>query len=391
MLLMPLSGWDCSRSTGGVDSVCQMLLQGIIKKDKFNQYHVIGFNPQNDVPDGFQTCNIASNIRLHWYNTNSRVSGLSLVPNIFYRNWIIKNEVGSFKPHVIHSHIQSWYLLKYDVPVRVLTFHSYKNICRRNIGILNHILYVWFASPVSINHSTVLTTVSRDIKALLISETGKKVVYIPNPITDAFFNVHRAYKQDVSLVLPSSVIPRKRLLDALNGLDILIRDIPQIKLNILGPYYHDDYYQKLVRFVNKKKMQKNVFFRGQQTTLQLCEYYSQATAGIFLSEEETFGLAPLEMMAAGLPVVATRVDGAPEAIKDGVNGFLLDPGDIEGLARKTIFLIQSPLPLSSMVIQNRQMVEEFDIQRMVHQQETLYEDLVSDRNIFVTGCSSNGL
>jgi glycosyltransferase involved in cell wall biosynthesis len=98
-----------------------------------------------------------------------------------------------------------------------------------------------------------------------------------------------------------------------------------------------------------------------------------------------------QAMAAGVPVVATRVDGAPEAIKDGVNGFLLDPGDIEGLARKTISLIQSPLPLSSMVIQNRQMVEEFDIQRMVHQQETLYEDLVSDRNIFVNGCSSNGL
>jgi glycosyltransferase involved in cell wall biosynthesis len=90
-----------------------------------------------------------------------------------------------------------------------------------------------------------------------------------------------------------------------------------------------------------------------------------------------------QAMAAGVPVVATRVDGAPEAIMDGVNGFLLDPGDIEGLARKTISLIQSPLQLSSMEIKNRQIVEEFDIQRMVSQQGAMYEYLLSDRNIFI--------
>jgi glycosyltransferase involved in cell wall biosynthesis len=99
-----------------------------------------------------------------------------------------------------------------------------------------------------------------------------------------------------------------------------------------------------------------------------------------------------QAMAAGVPVVATRVDGAPEAIKDGVNGFLLDPGDVEGIARKTIALIQSPFQLKSMGLQSRQMVEEFDIQRMVCQQEALYEELLSDRKFLLTnGCPSNGL
>jgi glycosyltransferase involved in cell wall biosynthesis len=96
-----------------------------------------------------------------------------------------------------------------------------------------------------------------------------------------------------------------------------------------------------------------------------------------------------QALVAGVPVVATRVDGASEAIKDGVNGFLLDPGDVEGLARKTISLIQSPLQLSSMEVQNRQIVAEFDIQRMVSQQEALYKDLLSDQNVFFNGCSSD--
>jgi len=72
-----------------------------------------------------------------------------------------------------------------------------------------------------------------------------------------------------------------------------------------------------------------------------------------------------------------------------VNGFLLDPGDIKGLARKTVSLIQSPLQFSSMEIQNRQIVAEFDIQRMVSQQEARYKDLLSDRNVFFNGCSSD--
>ncbi len=43
----------------------------------------------------------------------------------------------------------------------------------------------------------------------------------------------------------------------------------------------------------------------------------------------------LQAMAAGLPIVATNVDGIPEAVQDGSNGFLLQPGDILGLPIKS--------------------------------------------------------
>lgn len=83
-----------------------------------------------------------------------------------------------------------------------------------------------------------------------------------------------------------------------------------------------------------------------------------------------------QAMAAGIPIVATKVDGAPEVVKEGLNGFLLSPRDIEGLADKVIFLLKSPQIARDMGRAGHDFVEEFDINKMVRQQEELYLVLI---------------
>ena len=84
-----------------------------------------------------------------------------------------------------------------------------------------------------------------------------------------------------------------------------------------------------------------------------------------------------QAMASGIPVVATSVNGSPEAVKNGLNGYLLPPGDVEGMARKILYLINNPGEARAMGQKGRELVEEFDIWKMVKQQELLYENLTA--------------
>ena len=91
----------------------------------------------------------------------------------------------------------------------------------------------------------------------------------------------------------------------------------------------------------------------------------------------------LEAMAAQRAVVATDVDGAPDVVRDGVNGFLRPPGDVRGLAASVTLLLRDAALRSRMGRAGLEEAGEFEIDRMVEQQERLYAALwsrVGDRS-----------
>jgi glycosyltransferase involved in cell wall biosynthesis len=85
----------------------------------------------------------------------------------------------------------------------------------------------------------------------------------------------------------------------------------------------------------------------------------------------------LEALASGVPVVGTNVDGAAEVVRNGSNGYLKEPGDVEGMAASALELLDRPERAQVMGRQGQALAEEFDIHHMVRRQEAEYEALLA--------------
>jgi len=93
------------------------------------------------------------------------------------------------------------------------------------------------------------------------------------------------------------------------------------------------------------------------------------------SLNEGMGRVLVEAMAAGKPVVASRVGGIPDLVKHGQNGFLVGPGDIEGLSLAIRKLLMDKKMRDKMGMKGRTMAQNFGVEKMVEKIDALYSSL----------------
>ena len=131
----------------------------------------------------------------------------------------------------------------------------------------------------------------------------------------------------------SNFRPVKRVTDVVE-IFALVRTQMPARLVLIGDGPDRGAAEYLVR---KKRMQKDVFFLGKQDSI----HQKLAVADLFLlpSRLESFGLAALEAMACEVPVIATNVGGVPEVVEHGVDGYLVEPGDVKEAARYAIGIL----------------------------------------------------
>ncbi len=92
------------------------------------------------------------------------------------------------------------------------------------------------------------------------------------------------------------------------------------------------------------------------------------------SETESFGLAALEAMAAGVPVISSNTGGLPEVNIDGVTGFTADVGDVETMAKRAIEILSSSDVLADFSNRARNQAEQFSIDKIGPKYIQLYEE-----------------
>jgi len=131
----------------------------------------------------------------------------------------------------------------------------------------------------------------------------------------------------------SNFRPVKRILDAVE-IFALVREKMRAKLVMIGDGPDRGPAEELAQ---TRGVEKDVIFLGKQNGIW--EKLGQADLFLLPSQLESFGLAALEAMACEVPVIATNAGGVPEVVEHGVDGYLVEPGDVKQAAMYAIELL----------------------------------------------------
>jgi len=170
---------------------------------------------------------------------------------------------------------------------------------------------------------------------------------------------------------------RKGLDHLLDAYPIVKAQIPDARLIIVGAGKFGRY----ERMVKSRRM-ADVEFCGFVTDEELPRYHQ--TADVFCAPNTGFesqGLILLEAMAAGLPVVASNIEGFAGVVTHEVEGLLALPGDSEGLADALIDVLSSQAKRRKMAAQGRRRAQAFSWPRVAQQVLSYYERLLHERSL----------
>jgi L-malate glycosyltransferase len=236
----------------------------------------------------------------------------------------------------------------------------------------------------SIEESDGVTAISEYLRQVTVNEfeIRRPIDMIPNFVNCDVFQPadgdsrreEFATDQEKILIHLSNFRPVKRLPDVIEIFALVRKEIPA-KLMMIGDGPDRTTAEWLVR---QKGLSRDVIFLGKQNQVQ--SLLNCADVLLLPSELESFGLAALEGMACGVPAVCSKVGGVPEVITDGVEGFLVTPGDTKMMAARSLEILTSPERREQMGKAARvRALNQFCTTRIIPQYESLYQRVLEGK------------
>ncbi len=210
---------------------------------------------------------------------------------------------------------------------------------------------------------------------------SSRVQVIENGVDESFLKVgaHRLWTahSPFTLITVGSLIPRKEISSIVEAL-VLVTATQDIQLNIIGSGPEESELRKMVARLD---LLQQVRFLGSVTPESMPNLLSCADMLILASSSEGRPNVILEAMAAGVPVIASAIDGVTELVEDGVTGLLFSLGDSKCLARQIDKLSQDPQMRDKLAKNARKFIVESGLMwsNTGSRYAALYDQLITSR------------
>ncbi|MFN7016592.1 MAG: glycosyltransferase family 4 protein [Fimbriimonadales bacterium] len=174
-----------------------------------------------------------------------------------------------------------------------------------------------------------------------------------------------------------NIIPRKGQIYLIRALPKVVARYPQVRVLLAGVVHPPRYGERVRREAEQLGVAAYVLWLGERKDvprlLQALDLYALPTLNDMLP------MAMLEAMWTALPILATRVGGIPEAITDGVDGWLVPPKDPDALANALLAIIEDPEERARRAQNAHQRVQQsFTVQLQVAKIEAILQQVIAE-------------
>lgn len=274
-------------------------------------------------------------------------------------------------PHAYAGFMAQQMLLEEDIHIPMMT-----TLHGTDITLVGSHNFYKPAVNFSINKSDAVTSVSDSLKSdtLRIFDIKNEIHVIPNFIDmknlqKEFENCkrHLMANDDERIITHVSNLRQVKRIDHVIEVFHKIQKEVKAKLIIIGDGPERENASKLAHELG---VRDSIIFLGKSNEIERILCFSD----LFLlpSEKESFGLAALEAMAHGVPVIASNAGGLPEVIVNNESGFLCEIGDVDAMATHGISLLKDDDKLEKFKANAETQAWKFDIEEVVPMYEKLY-------------------
>jgi len=186
----------------------------------------------------------------------------------------------------------------------------------------------------SLRNCSKIVTVSRSLRRELIKRgiSRQRLVCIPNgvPALTPIDLSSRISSDTWNLGMIALFRPRKGLEVLLEAVRRLPENSPKIHVRVIGGFETEEYRKAMLQLVDQYKLNDRITFTGFTNDIgkALADLDGMILPSLY---GEGMPMVVLEALSAGVPVIATKVEGTPEVVRDGVEGYLAEPRDPQSL------------------------------------------------------------
>jgi len=316
---------------GGIEGAVCNLVQSLMKRQDL-ELHIVA--PATSRKPGLEQ---RDGMTIHWLRIPKLPGFLSYWS--LYRK-TIHQCLASIQPNMTHFQGIAGWALGYPLP-SVLTIHGIgeKDVLysRSKFRYIRHKVVAWVEEwGRRQSRNTII------INPYVLDEVGYQIKHrrwsIENPINAHVFSINRM-PSSPRILFSGHISPRKNIDGLIRAFVHVHKKIPDATLHLAGAVQHSEYKAECMQLLKDQAISDSVRFLGNLKSEALHTELKHANCFVLVSHQETAPMVVAESMAAGVPVVASRLCGLPYMINEGQTGFLVNPNNEHEIADRLIQLL----------------------------------------------------